>query len=96
MPKTGEDESRVKELERDTLDLKITNRAKDMVIDRMQKERDGFFEQLLIANQNVGALETKLLQIETPSRPQIEGSQNWDSSHNGQKRIIQDVWCGRG
>ena len=60
-PKTDEDESRVKELERDNLDLKITNRAKDMVIDRMQKERDGFFEQLLTANKKVGELETKLL-----------------------------------
>ena len=36
-----------------------------MVIDRMQKERDGFFEQLLTANRDVGALETKLLQIES-------------------------------
>jgi hypothetical protein len=39
-----------------TLTLKITNRAKDMVIDRMQKEREGFFDQLLAANRKVGEL----------------------------------------
>ena len=59
-------------MERENLDLKITNRAKDIVIERMQKERDGFFEQLLTANRNVGALESKLLQIEPLPRPQID------------------------
>jgi hypothetical protein len=61
------DESPAKELERENLDLKITNRAKDMVIDRMQNEREGFFDQLLAANRKLGELETKLLQIESPS-----------------------------
>jgi hypothetical protein len=61
---TPEEESHVKELERENLDLKITNRAKDMVIDRMQKEREGFFDQLLAANRKVGELENRLLQIE--------------------------------
>ena len=36
------DERSVQELERENLDLKITNRAKDIVIDRMQKERKSF------------------------------------------------------
>ena len=62
---------RLKELERENLDLKITNRAKDMAMERMQNERDGFFEKLLAASRQVGVLETKLLQIE--SSP---GSQN--------------------
>jgi wobble nucleotide-excising tRNase len=69
----AEDESQVKEFERENLDLKITNRAKDMVIDRMQKEREGFFDQLLAANRKVGELENRLLQIESSSRSQIEG-----------------------
>ena len=75
-PMTDGDESLVKELEREIRNLDITNRAKDLMIELLQKERKGFFEQLLTANKKVGELETKLLQIETPSRSQIEGSQN--------------------
>jgi hypothetical protein len=60
------DNDRVKELERENLDLKITNRGKDYLIEQMQKERDGFFNQLLTANRKMGELETKLLQVEGP------------------------------
>jgi hypothetical protein len=56
-------------LERENLDLKITNRGKDFLIEQMQKERTGFFDQLLTANRKVGELETKLLlQIESPEK----------------------------
>lgn len=58
------DGDRVKELERDNLDLRIANRGKDMFIEQMQKERNGFFEQLLATSRKVGELETKLLQLE--------------------------------
>jgi hypothetical protein len=58
------DTNRVKELERENLDLKITNRGKDFLIEQMQKERAGFFDQLLTANRKMGELETKLLQLE--------------------------------
>jgi hypothetical protein len=51
------------ELERENLDLKITNRAKDMVIERIQNERETFFNQLLMANRKMGELENKLLQL---------------------------------
>jgi hypothetical protein len=54
-------------LERDNLDLKITIRAKDMVIERMQKDRDMFFDQLLAASRKVGELETRFLKIESPN-----------------------------
>ena len=54
------------ELERELLDLKITNRAKDLVIERMQQERDGFIEKLVISSRAVGQLETKLQQLEGP------------------------------
>ena len=63
---TADDELRVKDLEREIMDLKITNRAKEMHIDRMQKEREDFFDQLLAASRKVGELETRLLQIESP------------------------------
>jgi len=62
------DNDRVKELERENLDLKITNRGKDFLIEQMKKERNGFFDQLLTANRKMGELETKLLQIE-PRNP---------------------------
>jgi hypothetical protein len=58
------DESRVKELERENLDLRIANRGKDYLIDELNKERTSFFDQLLSANRKMGELENKLLQIE--------------------------------
>jgi hypothetical protein len=38
-PPVADDISRAKELERDTLDLRITNRGKDYLIDELNKER---------------------------------------------------------
>jgi hypothetical protein len=60
------DNERVKELELENLDLKIANRGKDMFIDQLQKERNGFFGQLLAANRKAGELETKPLQLGSP------------------------------
>jgi hypothetical protein len=62
------DESRVKELERENLDLRIANRGKDYLIDELNKERKSFFDQLLSANRKMGELENKLLQIEAPAK----------------------------
>lgn len=44
--------------------LKTTNRAKEIVIERMQMERGGFIEKLLVSSQTVGQLETKLHQLD--------------------------------
>lgn len=55
---------RFNELERENMDLKITNRAKEIVIERMQMERNGFIEKLLISSRTVGQLETKLHQLD--------------------------------
>ena len=65
------DGRKIQELEREIIDLKITNRGKDMFIEQLKGERTGFFEQLLSANRKVGELETKLLQIESPAGSQI-------------------------
>ncbi len=62
------DKARMLELERENLDLKITNRAKDIAMGQMQKEREVFFDQLLAATRKVGELETKLLQLEAPEK----------------------------
>jgi hypothetical protein len=60
------DDQQVRDLEREVMDLKITNRGKDYLIEQMQNERNGFYDQLLTANRKVGELETKLLQLESP------------------------------
>ena len=46
------------------MDLKITNRGKDMFIEQLKGERTDFFEQLLSVNRTVGQLETKLRQLD--------------------------------
>ncbi len=63
-PASEGDKARMLELERENLDLKITNRAKDMAMERMQTERNSFFDQLLSASRKMGELETKLLQLD--------------------------------
>jgi hypothetical protein len=60
-PASETDSAEVRELEKEVFDLKINNRAKDYFIERLEKERDGFFNQLLAASRKVGELETKLL-----------------------------------
>ena len=73
-PSAEEEESRVKELERENLDLRITNRGKDMYIEQLKSERTDYIDQLLTATHKVGALESRLLQIPSPSRSQTEES----------------------
>ena len=83
-PMSGVLESgRIKELEKDVLDLKITNRGKDYFIEQLQKERNRFdeerkdyVEKLMFSNRKVGELETKLLQIESRSRLMIGNSED--------------------
>jgi hypothetical protein len=74
-PSPGSDPGRMAELEKEILDLKITNRGKDYFIEQLQKEREGFaqerqgyVEKLMNFNRKVGELETKLLQLEAPER----------------------------
>lgn len=81
-PMAGGGESRIKELERENLDLRITNRGKDMYIEQLKNERADFFDQLLSATHKVGALETQLLQIKLPPRSLIEGTQNSAASES--------------
>lgn len=61
-------------LRKEMMDLKITNRAKDMFIEQLQKERANFDEErksyietLMKFNRRVGQLETRL-GIEPPTR----------------------------
>jgi len=68
---SGNETGRVHEMEREILDLKITNRAKDQVIELLRGERQEIIVQLLDSSRRVGELETKLLQLEAPSRTKI-------------------------
>jgi hypothetical protein len=60
------------------MDLKITNRGKDYLIEQLQKERNGFalerkeyVTQLMRANRTLGELEARLLYLEGPKREPI-------------------------
>ena len=79
-----------KGLRQELFDLKITNRAKDMFIEQLQKEREGFalerqsyVERLMTFNRKVGELETRVLQLRAP-RPDVpkpaEAGQEFDDS----------------
>ena len=54
----------IKELEREIRDLQITNKAKDMYIEKIEEERDKLFGEAISATRKVGQLESKLLQLE--------------------------------
>jgi len=57
---------RVKELEAEVLNLKIDNRAKEIVITQLVDERKGFMSQLTDQATRIGELRTKLLQLISP------------------------------
>jgi hypothetical protein len=63
---TIDDHKRIKELDREILDLKIANRGKDHFIEMIKKERSDYIEHLKTANRTVGQLETRLHQFENP------------------------------
>ena len=79
-PREHHDDADIKSLQHEIRDLQITNRAKDMFIEQLQKERTGIFEQLLDASHKVGALETRLLQIESPAPRHLKVSRLDESS----------------
>jgi hypothetical protein len=59
-----EDSDELAELKKENRDLQITNRSKDMFIERMEKEREAMIKQLIEKSRTVGQLETKLLGLE--------------------------------
>jgi len=72
-------EERIKELERENLDLKITNRGKDYFVDELKKERDYFevvrremTQQLIEKSEHVGQLQVQLVQLRQLEAPRQE------------------------
>ena len=57
---------RIRELEKEVIDLKITNRGKDFFIERLQEERETHVERLMTLSRKVGELETELRQLSEP------------------------------
>jgi len=57
---------RVKSLEQEIMDLKITNKGKDYFILQLREEREAHIQQLLTSSHRIGELETKLLGLEGP------------------------------
>ena len=64
-PVSEGDESKVSELEKEVMDLRILNKGKDFFIEQLKNERQDFFEQVVSANRKVGELENRLLQLGT-------------------------------
>jgi hypothetical protein len=66
-------EKHIKELELENRDLKINNRAKDLFIEQLQKDRENFVHEreriisrLVESTRQIGVLETKLMQLDAP------------------------------
>jgi hypothetical protein len=66
-------EERIKELERENFDLKITNRGKDYFVEELKKEREYFeavrqdmTQKMIEQSQRVGELQVKVYQLEAP------------------------------
>ena len=68
----AEKEKIIRELEYKLRDEQIASRAKDMALNRMEKERADLFDQVVKWSHRVGVLETKLLQLEAPKQTREE------------------------
>jgi hypothetical protein len=58
---------RIKELEAEVFNLRIDNRAKEIVINQLVDERRGFLGQITKQATRIGELSTKLLQLASPA-----------------------------
>ena len=61
---TTADDRKLQDLELEILDLKITNRAKDMFIEQLKIERSDLFERFLPPNQTFGERKINLHQLD--------------------------------
>jgi hypothetical protein len=72
-------EARIKEMEGENFDLKITNRAKDYFVEELKKEREYFevvrqdmTQKLIEQSRQVGELQVKVYQLEPPRQEQAK------------------------
>lgn len=72
------DGSEIKTLQQEIVDLKIASRVKDQFIEHLRsegekfaQERQGYIEKLIQSSRQIGELETKLRQIDSPDASHI-------------------------
>ncbi len=67
---------KLKQLEAENLDLKITNKAKDQLIQMVREERVGFIDQLTAATRRMGQLEERLQLMAPHNNAATEAAQS--------------------
>lgn len=66
-PRGSNNNSAMEALEWKLRDLEITNKVKDQVIQKLEKEQERFVDKLMASSHRIGVLETKLLQLGAPN-----------------------------
>jgi len=74
----SEKDERIKELEHEVNDLKITNKGKDYFIEQMKSDQNTFITKFF---ERMDTLETRLLAIEAPKKEQITEDQEEEISN---------------
>jgi len=67
----GENDGKIRAVEAELMDARITNKAKDLHIERLTTEREQFISQLLESSRQIGQLEMQLKQLEAPKGERI-------------------------
>ena len=69
----------IKAMQAEIMDLKITNKVKDQVIEHLKKEydkfsdeRQGYIDKLIGASRRIGEMTARLLQLEGPEKPRLD------------------------
>ena len=66
LPSAIGSDAETKTLEWKIRDLEITNKVKDQIIQRMEKDQERFVDKIVTFSHRIGELETRLLQLESP------------------------------
>ena len=83
IPRPTEERSageRERELEREVMDLKITNRAKDLFIHQLKTERETDVRKLTLFSRKIGAMASRLLQLGAP-KEEVESVSSLDDDN---------------
>ena len=68
-----QDEQEIENLQQQTLNLKIDNKAKELVINQLTQDRKDFIQQLTQQSHAIGRLETELRALEAPRTTEERG-----------------------
>ena len=68
---SNESNEKVRELEKENIDLKITNRGKDLYIEKINEERKDFIKIIEDKSFLIGKLEATLLQLKSPENSPV-------------------------